>query len=76
LFCRQLAGAAGRQVVTHFILEGDASTLEIFTPELVLGLQDDQFESIAGDEIGTRNQRSVLETDIKNLEAAMKVLRD
>jgi hypothetical protein len=64
-----------RQVISHFLLEGDGSPLKIFSPELFLGLDDDQLEMIAGEDVETKHQRSMLESEIKNLEAAMKVLR-
>ncbi|KAE8834149.1 hypothetical protein HRS9122_08229 [Pyrenophora teres f. teres] len=63
------------QVVGHFLLEGDESPLKIFSPDLVIGLTDNQLELIAGEDLETKKQRSMLETDIKNLEAAIKVLR-
>ncbi|KAF2788844.1 hypothetical protein K505DRAFT_285390 [Melanomma pulvis-pyrius CBS 109.77] len=64
-----------RQVIGHFLLEGDESPLKIFSSELVMGLEDNQLELIAGEDTETRNQRSKLEADIRDLEAAMKVLR-
>ncbi len=64
-----------QQVINHFLLEGDESPLEIFSSELVMGLEDGQLEMIAGEDAQTRYQRSILESDIKNLEAAMRVLQ-
>ncbi|KAF2181462.1 hypothetical protein K469DRAFT_691959 [Zopfia rhizophila CBS 207.26] len=64
-----------KQVVSHFLLEGDESPLKIFRPELIMGLDDEQLETIAGEDEETKRQRSMLESEIKNLEAAMKVLR-
>ncbi|KAF2184903.1 hypothetical protein K469DRAFT_688492 [Zopfia rhizophila CBS 207.26] len=63
------------KVISHFLLEGDESPLKIFRPELVMGLDDEQLETIAGEDEETKRQRSVLESEIKSLEAAMKVLR-
>ncbi|KAF2105170.1 P-loop containing nucleoside triphosphate hydrolase protein [Lophiotrema nucula] len=63
------------QVIGHFLLEGDESPLKIFSSELVMGLKDDELDLIAGEDMETRNQRSTLESDIRDLEAAMKVLR-
>ncbi|KAF2183507.1 interferon-induced GTP-binding protein Mx2 [Zopfia rhizophila CBS 207.26] len=64
-----------KQVISHFLLEGDESPLKIFRPELVMGLDDEQLETIAGEDEETKRQRSMLESEIKNLEAATKVLR-
>ncbi|KAH8707606.1 interferon-induced GTP-binding protein Mx2 [Phaeosphaeriaceae sp. PMI808] len=64
-----------QQVISHFLLEGDKSPLKIFSAEFVMGLEDDQLELIAGEDAGTKRRRSGLESEISNLEAAMRVLR-
>ncbi|KAF2872794.1 interferon-induced GTP-binding protein Mx2 [Massariosphaeria phaeospora] len=64
-----------RQVIGHFLLEGEESPLRIFTPELIMGLDSDQLEKIAGEDTQSKDRRAMLEAEIKNLEAAMKVLR-
>jgi hypothetical protein len=63
------------QVINHFLLEGDESPLKILSPELVMGLDNEQLELIAGEEAETRRQRQVSGSSIKELEAAMKILR-
>ncbi|KAF2805000.1 interferon-induced GTP-binding protein Mx2 [Mytilinidion resinicola] len=63
------------QVISHFLLEGDGSPLKVFNSELVMGLDDEQLEMIAGEDAETKRRRSTLGAEIKNLEAAMKVLR-
>jgi hypothetical protein len=63
------------QVIGNFLLEGDKSPLKILCSELVMGLDSDQLETIAGEDGETKNQRSMLESGIRELEAAMKVLR-
>jgi hypothetical protein len=63
------------QVIGHFLLEGDESPLKIFSSELVMSLDNEQLELIAGEDRETRNKRSMLESEIRELEAAMKVLR-
>lgn len=63
------------QVIGHFLLEGDKSPLKILCSELVMGLDGDQLELIAGEDAETKNQRSALGLNIRELEAAMKVLR-
>lgn len=64
-----------RQVIGHFLLEGDESPLKIFNSELVMGFDGDQLEMIAGEDAETRSRRLLLECEIKDLDAAMKVLR-
>jgi hypothetical protein len=64
-----------RQVIGHFLLDSDESPLKIFSPELVMGLDDDVLEMIAGEDAETKDRRATLETEIKSLEAAMKLLR-
>jgi hypothetical protein len=56
-------------------LEGDKSPLKILCSELVMGLDSDQLEMNAGENGETKNQRSMLESGIKELEAAIKVWR-
>jgi hypothetical protein len=63
------------QVIGNFLLEGDKSPLKVLCSELVMGLDGDQLEVIAGEDAETKNQRSTLESGIRELEAAMKVLR-
>jgi hypothetical protein len=63
------------QVIGYYLLEGDKSPLKIFSSELVMGFDGDQLELIAGEDMETKNQRSTLESGIRELEAAIKVLR-
>ncbi|KAF2828425.1 hypothetical protein CC86DRAFT_454231 [Ophiobolus disseminans] len=64
-----------RQVIGHFLLDGEQSPLKVFSSQLVMGLGDDVLESIAGEEQATKYRRAWLEAEIESLEAAMKVLR-
>lgn len=64
-----------RQVIGYFLLEGEESPLKLFTSDLVMGLSDDRLEIIAGEDAETKGWRALLESEIENLEAAMKVLR-
>ncbi|KAF2176917.1 hypothetical protein K469DRAFT_605430, partial [Zopfia rhizophila CBS 207.26] len=64
-----------KQVISYFLLERDESPLKIFRPELVMGLDDEQLKTITGENKKTKRQQSMLESEIKNLKAAMKVLR-
>ncbi|OBT39085.1 hypothetical protein VE00_09922 [Pseudogymnoascus sp. WSF 3629] len=64
-----------QQVVSHFLLEGDENPLQIFDPDLVMGLDSEQLELIAGEDEESKRQRQVLGRQIESLEAALKVLR-
>ncbi|ESZ92343.1 interferon-induced GTP-binding protein Mx2 [Sclerotinia borealis F-4128] len=64
-----------QQVVHHFLLEGSDSPLKVLGPELVMGLDPEQLEQIAGEDIESRQKRQGLEREIKSYEAALKVLR-
>jgi hypothetical protein len=63
------------EVVGHFFLDGEQSPLRVFPPDLVMYLKDEQLEAIAGEDTETKNHRAMLEAEIKNLEAAAKLLR-
>jgi hypothetical protein len=51
------------------------SPLKVFSPELVMGLDDDVPEMIAREDVETKDRHATLETEIKSVEAAMKLLR-
>jgi hypothetical protein len=63
------------QVIGHFLLDGEQSPLKVFSSGLVMGLEDDTLEMIAGEDVKTRERRRFLEGEIKSLETAMKLLR-
>ncbi|EQK99140.1 interferon-induced GTP-binding protein Mx2 [Ophiocordyceps sinensis CO18] len=63
-----------QHVISHYLLEGAESPTRLFSPEFVMGLDADQLESIAGEDEESKEQRQVLQRDVKNLEAALKVL--
>ena len=72
---KRVVDAICRQVIAHFLLDGSQSPLKVFSPELVMGLGDEQLELIAGEDAETRERRTMLEAETRNLEAAMKLLR-
>ncbi|KAK2737104.1 interferon-induced GTP-binding protein Mx1 [Colletotrichum kahawae] len=65
----------GQQVVFHLMLEGDGSLLKVFNPELIMNLNTEQLEQIAGEDAESKHQRHVLKQEMESLEAALKVLR-
>jgi hypothetical protein len=64
-----------QQVVSYCLLEGDESPLRALDSDLVLNLDDEQLEEIAGEDVESKNQRHILERQIEILKAALKVLR-
>ncbi|KAI0132578.1 interferon-induced GTP-binding protein Mx1 [Xylariales sp. AK1849] len=64
-----------QQAVDHFLLIGGESPLYIFTSGLVLGLNDEQLEMIAGESASVKAQRVKLDRDIANFGEAWKVLK-
>jgi hypothetical protein len=64
-----------RQVIGHFLLEGEDSPLKVLCSDMVHSLNTEQLEMIAGESVEIKDQRVMLEKDIKNLEKALKVLR-
>ncbi|KAI1812999.1 interferon-induced GTP-binding protein Mx2 [Poronia punctata] len=64
-----------QQVVNHFLMDYDASPLKILCSDLIMGLNDDQLEMIAGEDAATKDQRQFLQREVEALEAAHKVLR-
>lgn len=64
-----------QQVIDHFLVNGDASPLHVFSTELVLDLSTDALEMIAGEDQATKQERERLRRETESLEAAMQVLR-
>ncbi|RDA91020.1 hypothetical protein CP533_2545 [Ophiocordyceps camponoti-saundersi (nom. inval.)] len=64
-----------QQVISHFLLNGRDSPLNLFGPDLIMSLTEDQLETIAGEDDVSKQQRQALEREVKNLEAALQVLR-
>lgn len=72
---KRFVNALCRQVISHFLLDGDQSPLRVFSPDLVMGLDDKLLEKIAGEDAERKDRRAILQADMANLEAAMQVLR-
>ncbi|KAM0285959.1 hypothetical protein ACHAQH_001147 [Verticillium albo-atrum] len=59
-----------QQVVFRYLLDAKDSPLRIFSPELVLELDDKQLRAIAGEDSLTRSKREQLVRDIEGLQKA------
>lgn len=60
--------------VDHFLINGPETPLTLFSPAFVSGLDVDQLESIAGEDLWTKRKRQQVKKEIQNLEAGRKVL--
>lgn len=72
---KRFVDAVCQQVVFHFLLEGDESPLKILAPDLVMSLDFEQLELIAGEDAESKRQRQVLGREMESLKAALDVLR-
>ncbi|KAI5868571.1 P-loop containing nucleoside triphosphate hydrolase protein [Durotheca rogersii] len=64
-----------QQAVNHYLLAGRGSPLKIFNTQMVLDLNEDQLDMIAGEDSHVRLRREKLGNDMKNFREALKVLR-
>lgn len=64
-----------QQSIEHHLLTGEESPVRILSPELVMTLNDDQLDMIAGEDASVRAQRAKLERDIEDFNEALKVLK-
>ncbi|KAI1806579.1 P-loop containing nucleoside triphosphate hydrolase protein [Daldinia bambusicola] len=76
----RLADGVSQQVVNHFLLRGEQSVFQVFTPERVLSMTSEEVQSIAGespDDVRSREEiMGALQQEIDNLEKALDVLRN
>ncbi|KAK8861905.1 interferon-induced GTP-binding protein Mx1 [Apiospora arundinis] len=72
---KRLVDNVCQQVILHFLLEGEQSPLRVMGTELVMSLDSEQLESIAGEDSESKRKRKSLEQHKERLEAALKVLR-
>ncbi|KAL0929556.1 interferon-induced GTP-binding protein Mx1 [Colletotrichum truncatum] len=64
-----------QQVIFHLLLEGSNSPLKVFDSELVMNLNHDKLEQIAGEDAESKHQRQALKKEVKSFEEALKILR-
>ena len=60
--------------VDHFLVNGSETPLTLFSPAFVSGLDADQLENIAGEDILTKRTRQQLKKEIHSLEAGRRIL--
>ncbi|KAL5000174.1 Dynamin central region-domain-containing protein [Aspergillus recurvatus] len=64
-----------QQVIYHFLMDTDKSPLRIFSPDLVMSLDDEELEKLAGEDAESRRRRVNLMREIESLEEALGALR-
>ncbi|KAI0512615.1 P-loop containing nucleoside triphosphate hydrolase protein [Xylaria bambusicola] len=64
-----------QQAVNYYLLAAEHSPLKIFNMQMVLRLNEDQLDTIAGEDLHIRQRREKLTRDIANFEAALKTLK-
>ncbi|KAK4191736.1 P-loop containing nucleoside triphosphate hydrolase protein [Podospora australis] len=62
------------QVVSHRLLDGPETPLNVFTQEWVISLSSEQLKMIAGESASVREQRLMLDRKIEDLKEAKKIL--
>ncbi|KAK2035020.1 interferon-induced GTP-binding protein Mx1 [Colletotrichum zoysiae] len=63
-----------QQVIFHFLLDAWDGPLKIFSPDLVMGLDDRQLRIIAGEDSATQEKREHLTSVVENLKLAAEEL--
>ncbi|KLU91201.1 hypothetical protein MAPG_09723 [Magnaporthiopsis poae ATCC 64411] len=72
---KRLVDVVCLHVVYHYLLESPESPLHIFSPALVMGLDDEQLAAVAGEAAETTRRRQALAREIESLELGVRILR-
>lgn len=72
---KRLVDVVCLHVVYHHLLQAPDSPLHIFSPALVMGLNDEQLAAIAGEAAETTRRRQALAREIESLELGVRILR-
>ncbi|KAJ8119426.1 hypothetical protein ONZ43_g3617 [Nemania bipapillata] len=64
-----------QQVVNHFLLDDKEGPVKVLSPDLILSLDDEKLDLIAGEDAISKHQRHTLEREAEALNEALKVLR-
>ncbi|KAI0106668.1 hypothetical protein F4814DRAFT_428653 [Daldinia grandis] len=70
----RLLDGIDQQVIAHFLLDGEQSVFQLFTPERLLSMTSEEVESIAKESPSSTRLREDLQLEIDNLEKALEVL--
>ncbi|KAL8377733.1 hypothetical protein RB595_008428 [Gaeumannomyces hyphopodioides] len=72
---KRLVDVVCLHVVSHHLLQAPDSPLHIFSPALVMGLNDEQLAAVAGEAPETTRRRQALAREIESLELGVRILR-
>lgn len=64
-----------QQVIDHFLLHASNGPLSVLSQDLALRMTADELETIAGEDILSKDRREKLVRDISNLKEGLKILR-
>ncbi|KAF5578625.1 interferon-induced GTP-binding Mx [Fusarium pseudocircinatum] len=64
-----------QQVIDHFLLHAPSGPLSVLSQDVVLRMTAEELETIAGEDMLSRDRREKLTRDVANLKEALKVLR-
>ncbi|KAI1133587.1 P-loop containing nucleoside triphosphate hydrolase protein [Nemania abortiva] len=64
-----------QQTVQYYLLSGKYSPLNVFNTDMVLSLNEEQLDIIAGEDAPVKRRREKLDREIKSLEEALEVLK-
>jgi hypothetical protein len=64
-----------QQAILHFLLHDKESPVKMLNPDLVMSLDVDQLELIAGEDPAVKRKRLDLQRELESLEKAVKVLQ-
>jgi hypothetical protein len=64
-----------QQVIYHFLMDTDESPLRIFSSDLVMSLDAEELEMVAGEDADSKRRRDILKREMGSLEEALKILR-
>ncbi|KAM0331127.1 hypothetical protein ACHAPQ_006180 [Fusarium lateritium] len=64
-----------QQVIDHFLMYAPDGPLAVLSQDVVIRMNVDQLETIAGEDMLSRDRREKVTRDLSNLKEAIKVLR-
>ncbi|KAL8403591.1 hypothetical protein RB594_008738 [Gaeumannomyces avenae] len=72
---KRLVDVVCLHVVSHHLLQAPDSPLHIFSPGLIMGLEDEKLAAVAGEAPETTRRRQALAREIESLELGVRILR-
>ncbi|KAL8366546.1 hypothetical protein RB595_010415 [Gaeumannomyces hyphopodioides] len=72
---KRIVDSVRQQAAFNFLLEEPDTPLHVFSPDMVMLLNDARLEAIAGEDAETARRRQALAREIESLELGVKILR-